>query len=302
MKKILIPMALLMVFACNPSDKKAETTVSSNETTPVVTQITAEADSSTIDAISAATQINRVSFNGTLVLPPQYYATVTLTMGGIVKSTSLLPGASVKKGMILATLENPDFITLQQTYLDSHAQTEYLELEYTRQQNLAKEEVASQKKLQQSKADYLSMKSRMQSAAAQLSLLGIAPESLLKSGILPYLEIKSPLNGYISNVEMNLGKHIAAGETLCEVIDKNEMLLCLTTYEKDLADIELGNTVEFMVNGVGQKTFKATLISIGQQVDPVSRSLEVYARVTNPESLFRPGMYVTAQIERKNKE
>lgn len=302
MKKILIPMALLMIFACNSSNKKAETTVSSNETTPVVTTVTSEADSSKIDAISAATQINRVSFNGTLVLPPQYYATVTLTMGGIVKNTSLLPGAYVKKGMVLATLENPDFIDLQQTYLDSHAQTEYLELEYTRQQNLAKEEVASQKKLQQSKADYLSMKSRMQSAAAQLSLLGIVPENLLNSGILPYLEIKSPLNGYVSNVEMNLGKHVAAGETLCEIIDKSEMLLCLTTYEKDLADIDLGNTVEFMVNGIGQKIFKATLISIGQQVDPVSRSLEVYARVINPESLFRPGMYVTAQVERKNKE
>ena len=85
-------------------------------------------------------------------------ATVSLTMGGVVKSTSLLPGESVGKGTVLATLENPEFITLQQTYLDSHAQAEYLEAEYRRQKALSAEQAASQKKFQQSKADYLSMR------------------------------------------------------------------------------------------------------------------------------------------------
>lgn len=300
MKKIFIPLTGLILFACTPAtEKTTETTASINNVTSTVPE-TQEANKDTVqvDGISAATQIDRVSFNGTLVIPPQYFASVTLTMGGTVKSTNLIPGMYVKKGTVLATLENPDFIMLQQTYLDSHAQSEYLETEYIRQQNLAREEAASQKKLQQSKADYLSMKSKMQAAAAQLSLLGIAPEQLQGTGILPYLEVKAPLNGYVNNVQMNLGKHIAAGETLCEVIDKSEMLLRLTTYEKDLADISIGNTVNFTVNGLGQKQFEATLISIGQSVDEVSRSLDVYARVHNPEQLFRPGMYVTAQIHR----
>ena len=92
------------------------------------------------------------------------------------KNTSLLPGQYVSKNAVIATLENPEFITLQQTYLDSHAQTEYLQAEFERQKNLSAEQAASQKKYQQSKADYLSMKSRQDAAAAQLSLLGISPE------------------------------------------------------------------------------------------------------------------------------
>ena len=69
-----------------------------------------------------------------MVVPPQRQATVTLTMGGTVHATTLLPGDYVKKGSVVVSLENPDFITLQQTYLDAHAQTEYLEDVYKGQE------------------------------------------------------------------------------------------------------------------------------------------------------------------------
>lgn len=254
-------------------------------------------DSIQVDAITSATsKPNQVSFNGTMVIPPQRMATVSLTMGGVIKSTSLLPGEPVRQGSVLATLENPDFITLQQTYLDSHAQTEFLEAEYLRQQALSAEQAASQKKLQQSKADYLSMKSRVEAAAAQLKLLEVEPEVLLKEGIQPFLQIKAPISGYVADVKMNVGKYMNVGDALCEIVDKSRTLLRLTTYEKDLADMKVGNPVQFRVNGMGKTVFKATLISIGQKVDEDTRSVEVYARVDTVDNQFRPGMYVTARI------
>ncbi len=233
-----------------------------------------------------------------MIVPPQNFASVTMLMGGIIRSVNLLPGSYVKKGTLLATLDNPDFISLQQTYLESQAQTEYLKSEYNRQLVLSKEEVASVKKLEQSKADYLSMKSKMAAAAAQLSLLGISTQSLLKNGITPALEIKAPVNGYIGKVKVNMGKYLNEGDILCEIINKQETLLRLTTYEKDLKDIRLGAKVWFRVNGMGTKTFEAKLISIGQEVDETSRSLEVFAKVISEDVNFRPGMYVTAQIEK----
>jgi cobalt-zinc-cadmium efflux system membrane fusion protein len=255
-------------------------------------------DSTSIDGTTAATAINKVSFNGTLIVPPQNFASVTMLMGGIIRSANLLPGSYVKKGTLLATLDNLDFISLQQTFLESQAQTEYLKSEYNRQLVLSKEEVASVKKMEQSKADYLSMKSKMEAAAAQLSLLGISTQSLSKNGIMPVLEIKAPVNGYIGKVKVNVGKYLNAGDILCEIINKQETLLRLTTYEKDLKDIRLGAKVWFRVNGMGTKTFEAKLISIGQEVDETSRSLEVFAKVISEDPNFRPGMYVTAQIEK----
>ena len=302
--KHTILCALAILTACNSSsDTKQEmpTSVTADSVTVISPDSTAYSqpyDSTSIDGTTAATAINKVSFNGTLIIPPQNFASVTMLMGGIIRSINLLPGNYVKKGTLLATLDNLDFISLQQTFLESQAQTEYLKSEYNRQLVLSKEEVASVKKLEQSKADYLSMKSKMEAAAAQLSLLGISTQSLLKNGITPALEIKAPVNGYIGKVKVNVGKYLNEGDILCEIINKQETLLRLTTYEKDLKDIRLGAKVWFRVNGMGTKTFEAKLISIGQEVDETSRSLEVFAKVISEDPNFRPGMYVTAQIEK----
>ena len=292
MKKITFPLILLVLTACGENKK-----VQPAEEATAVAVVENVTDSIQVDAITSATsKPNQVSFNGTMVIPPQRMATVSLTMGGVIKSTSLLPGEPVRQGSVLATLENPDFITLQQTYLESHAQAEFLEAEYLRQQALSVEQAASQKKLQQSKADYLSMKSRVEAAAAQLKLLEVEPEVLLKEGIQPFLQIKAPISGYVADVKMNVGKYMNVGDALCEIVDKSRTLLRLTTYEKDLADMKVGNPVQFRVNGMGKIVFKATLISIGQKVDEDTRSVEVYARVDTVDSQFRPGMYVTARI------
>lgn len=316
MKKIFYPILLLALTACKGNQQATDNEPSTVSVTPsasvapntsvtAVTEDTADTAGTVkqpeVDAITSATsKPNQVSFNGRIVLPPQRQATVALTMGGVVKNTSLLPGQYIAKNSLIATLENPEFITLQQTYLDSHAQTEYLLAEYERQKALSAEQAASQKKFQQSKADYLSMKSRQDAAAAQLSLLGTAPETLLKNGIRPLLEVKAPISGYAASVAMNIGKYINPGEALCEIIDKSTPMLCLTTYEKDLADIQVGSPVQFRVNGMGTQTFNGTVVSIGQKVDETNRSLEVYSSIKETNAQFRPGMYVTAHIQKNN--
>lgn len=297
MKKILIPLAVLFA-ACSSTPAPQE---SAAQVSPAIDTSSQVADTlpltAELNATSGATAVpNHTSFNGTLVTSPQNHATVTVNMGGTIRSTSLLPGAFVEQGAVLATLENPDFITLQQTYLDSHAQHEFLYNEYLRQQTLSREEAASQKRFQQSKAEYLSMRSRMDAAAAQLALLGIDTADLLTRGITPYLEVKAPISGYAASVRMNIGKHFSAGEPLCEIVNKNNLMLCLTAYEKDLRHLHQGDRVAFHVNGLDTQTFYGTINMIGQQVNADNRSIEVYVRIADQNPQFRPGMYATAQV------
>lgn len=303
MKKILISLAVLLCACSYKPAASDETPVAATpDTTAEATAVTT-ADSTAsaeVDATSGATSVpNQTSFNGLLVTPPQNHATVTLTMGGSIRTTSLLPGAYVKQGDVLATLENPDFIALQQSYLDSHAQNEYLRTEYQRQLTLSREEASSQKRFQQSRAEYLSMRSRMDAAAAQLALLGIDTTRLLREGIAPFLEIKAPISGYAADVKMNVGRHFDVGEPLCEIVDKSNMMLRLTAYEKDLAHVATGDRVEFRVNGMGTETFHGTVTMIGQQVNNENRSIEIYVRIAEQNPQFRPGMYATARIHRR---
>ena len=300
MKVIYISVvALLLTMGC--SSPKKENTEHVKESKVAIEPVEpGVGDSVKVDVVTSATSLAKdATFNGIFVLSPQRHASITLSIDGTVKNTSLLPGKYVHKGELLATIENPEFINLQQNYLDSYAQCEFLEAEYKRQEVLSKEEAASQKKYQQSKADYLSMKSRKDATAAQLIMLGVAPQLLNTKGIEPLLEIRAPISGYVSNLQMNMGKHITAGEPLCEIIDKSNILIRLTAYEKDLKKIKVGNRIEFRVNGMGEEKFGGEIISVGQSVDSVNRSLEVYAKVVENNELFRPGMYINAMIVQK---
>lgn len=300
MKKILLPIAALLCACSSAPTAPASTAASEAAATDSIAAAPAEEPAPEVDAASGATSVpNEPTFNGILVLPPQSRATVTLTMGGSIRSTTLLPGAYVKQGTVLATLENPEFIALQQSYLDSHAQYEFLRTEFLRQQTLAREEASSQKHFQQSKAEYLSMRSRMDAAAAQLALLGVDTTRLLAGGIIPYLDIKAPISGYAADVKMNTGRHFDVGEPLCEIVNKSDMMLRLTAYEKDLANLRAGDRVEFRVNGIEGETFHGVITMVGQQVNNENHSIDVYVRIEGQNPQFRPGMYAMARIARK---
>ena len=196
---------------------------------------------------------------------------------------------------MLATLDNPDFIELQQTWLESAAQLDFLEKEYARQRSLGND-AASQKRIEQSRAEYLSMKSKADASAAKLRALGVSTKALLDNGIRQYLPVLAPISGYVTGLDANLGKYIDAGEAICDIIDKKQPMLQLTVYEKDISLMKVGKTILFRVNGMGKATFSATVSSIDQAVDKKDYSIKVYARVKDSNPVFRPGMYVRAKI------
>lgn len=296
MKQRMIYLALaLLAVSCSNSSTPTE-----GSAAPVDTVVQAPTDTARapeVDGVSGATNVaNPPSFNGIIVMPPQNHVTVTLSMGGSVQDIRVLPGKYVSKGEVILTLANPAFIELQQAYLDASAQAEYLKKEYERQHRLVSGESASLKRLEQSKADYLSMKSRMEAAAAQLALLGTDTAQLNRKGIRTYLEVRAPRNGYVTHMDINAGKYFSAGEPVCDIIDKSNPMLQLTAYEKDLNKLQPGTRFTFKVNGMGGATFSAELLSVDQMVDNVNRSIKVYARVLDPTADFRQGMYVAATI------
>ena len=126
-----VAMASLML-ACGG---KTETATGNTEAGTAQTTDTAKAgedskDTLTADAVTSATNVaNSPTFNGVLVVSPDKLATVSSTMGGRIHRLYVMPGKAVSRGQLIATLDDPDFISLQQTYLEANAQLEYLKQE-----------------------------------------------------------------------------------------------------------------------------------------------------------------------------
>ncbi len=242
-----------------------------------------------------------VRVNGYIDVPPDHLVSVSTPYGGTVKSTSLLEGTEVKKGQVLAVLQNPEFLQMQQQYLEARSQLEFLKAEYERKEMLYKEEVASQKSFQAAKAEFNAQQARVNSLAEQLKLVGYSPGQVRSGNISSSVAIRSGIDGVVKAVHVNVGRFVQPMEVLFELIDPRHQHVELTVYQKDASQIKAGQRVYFSVAGETEMNRKATVYLVGKALGN-EKSLRVHAHPENKtDSSLRPGAYVQAVIETGSK-
>jgi membrane fusion protein, heavy metal efflux system len=303
LKLSLTSLAATLLFACQSEPQTAEGTTAP-ETTSVneITLTDAQYKAIGVQLGSVQNEIvsSEVKANGRVDLPPENRASVSLPIGGKIRYVKALPGQRVRRGELLATLESFEFIQLQQDYLQNSSQLDFLEKELERQRTLSTENVGARKNFEQAQANYAATKAQVQSLVARLQILGLSAESLLKDGIRSAARITAPVSGYITVANINLGKEVAPGEVLLEVIDKNHMHVELTIFEQDAPFIQEGQPVRIVQNGI---PMEASVYLVGRMLEGDARTLNVHAHVTNErqEAQLIPGAYVTASIRTGNR-
>jgi cobalt-zinc-cadmium efflux system membrane fusion protein len=183
--------------------------------------------------------------NGVVSVAPQNLATVCMPMGGFVKSTSLMPGNSVQRGQTLAVLENQDFIDLQQAYLETKNKLEYAEAEYKRHKELYKDDVYSQKNLQQVTTDYRNLKAQFRALEQKLSLIGINSSRLNEDNISRTVALISPISGYVKAVNVSIGKSVSPSDVWSLLCSKRMLIKCqLVRKFISLSIMKMSNTLQ----------------------------------------------------------
>lgn len=238
--------------------------------------------------------------NGMLDVPPQNLITISAPMGGFVKATKLLQGMKVKKGEVLATLESQDYIQLQQDYLDHKSKLEYLDSEYKRQIELARENINAQKTLQQSKAQYQSAQAIVKGLEAKLGMINISPSSLTQGKIHSTINLLAPLNGYVTIMNVNIGQYVNAADVMFKIVNLEHLHAELQVFERDIHSIRIGQRVTFkLANESNIRT--ATVHLIGKEISS-ERTVRVHCHLDKEDENLLPGMYITANVESESRE
>lgn len=246
--------------------------------------------------IEQKTLSNVLKVNGVMDVPPQNLVSVSAPLGGFVYSTELLQGMKIKKGQVLAILEHPDYVQLQQDYIDKKSKLEYLELEFKRQQELNKENVNSAKVFQQAKSDFVSMKAQVKGLEEKLAIIGINTNNFSEDDISRKVKIYSPISGYVSVVNVNIGKFVNPSEVMFEIVDTEHLHAELTVYEKDVIKLKIGQKIRFTLPNENSKERLAEIYLIGRKID-ADRSVRVHAHLEQEDEMLLPGMYINAMIE-----
>ena len=237
-----------------------------------------------------------ISVNGALDVPPQNMVSVSAIMGGFVKSTELLQGMRVRKGEVILTIQNPDFIPIQSMYLENKQKLKYLELEYKRQEELSKENVAATKTFQQVSSEYNSLLATIGASEERLRILNIDPTTLNQSNIRSTVNIYAPISGYVTAVNVNIGRFVNPQDVICEIVDTDHLHAELTVFEKDISKIKKGQKIRFVLVNESNKERTASVYLINHQISD-ERTIRVHAHLDQEDPTLMPNMYLKALIE-----
>ena len=247
-------------------------------------------------------QISSVlKLNGKIDVPPQNIVSVSVPLGGYLKGTKLLPGMYVRQGEAIATVEDPQYIQLQQDYLTARARYTFLENEYVRQRDLNKGKAASDKVFQQAEADYQGQKVLINALAQRLKLVGIEPTKLNENNISRSVSIHAPINGFVSKVNVNIGKYVSPTEVLFELINPTDIHLSLRVFEKDLDKLFIGQKLMAYTNNETGKKYNCEIILISRDLS-ADRAAEVHCHFEEYDKKLLPGMYMNAELQVSNNQ
>jgi cobalt-zinc-cadmium efflux system membrane fusion protein len=236
-----------------------------------------------------------IKVNGILDVPPQQKVSVSIPFGGFLKSTSLLQGSRVSKGQLIAVVENTEYIQLQQDYLEALTQFEFSKADYERQQQLSSENVNSLKTLQQAKATYQGWLARKNGLLAKLKLLNIDLDKLATGDITSTAKVYSSISGYVTRVNVNIGKFVNPADVLFEIVDTEHLHAELIVFERDVPKIKIGQKVRFTLTNENAERF-ATVYLIGREIGN-DRTIRIHCHIDKEDTNLLPGMYLKAIVE-----
>jgi cobalt-zinc-cadmium efflux system membrane fusion protein len=296
MKNLISVIVILTLAACStkkaepeaPADAVAETSVSLSAEQLKNAQIeTGKAEKSNISAT--------LLLNGSIDVPPQSMVSVSFPLGGYLKSSKLLPGMQVRKGEVLAVMEDAQFISLQQDYLIIKAKLELTQAEYARQQDLNAGKASSDKVLQQAKNEYETQRIMLRALGEKLLLIGLDPSQLTEDKISRTIKIHAPISGFVSKVNVNIGKYTAPTDVLFELVNTDDIHLALTVFEKDVTKLTIGQKVVAYTNDQPDKKYLAEIILISRDLDE-NHAAEVHCHFDRYDKNLLPGMFVNATV------
>lgn len=238
--------------------------------------------------------------NGGLRVPNSNKANATSMFGGVIKSLNVEIGDFVKKGQVIATISNPQFIQLQEEYLSINSRIEFAEQEVARQRELNEGNAGAKKNLQSATTELNTLRTRKASLQQQIQMMGINPASLSNSSLKSSLVVTSPISGTVSNVFAKIGSYVDVSSPIAEIIENTALHLDLQVYEKDIPLIKIGQKIDFVVTNNPNKTYSAEVYSIGSSFSGESKTIAVHSRITGDKTGLIDGMSITGTVSLDN--
>lgn len=299
----ILLLLTLMLTSCNSKEKSETVNIDASienvdEDAINITENQFKSGGMELGKISMQQFNTVVNANGMFAVPPQNQADVSAYFAGYVKDIKLLPGHAVKKGQVLFTIENPEYVQAQQNFLEAKGRLSYLKSDYERQKELLADNVTSQKNFLKAESEYTVTLAQFQSLKMKLSLMNINPNTLTGENIRSVISVTSPISGYATTVNASKGMYLNPSDIAVTVTNTDNLHIELKIFEKDLPLVKTGQQINVRLQNDMDNVYKGVVHLVNKAINAQNRTVDVHGDLVNEEEtqLFAPGMYIEAEI------
>jgi HlyD family secretion protein len=137
----------------------------------------------------------------------------------------------------------------------------------------------------------------MKSASGQLS--AAQGKYLGASAQLSYSEVRSPMNGVVTDRPQYEGELATANQPLLTVMDTSRLIAKAHIAQSEAASLKVGNPAELRVAGLSDPV-DGTVTLVSPALDPGSTTVEVWVESKKPNEAIKPGMTVQLRISARS--
>lgn len=298
MKNIKISLGLILLLNACTSKKEGNNQQSPVPTINAIELTDTQYTNAGIETSSFVKKTihSTLKVNGKIDVPPQNLVSVCVPLGGYLKSTKLLPGMPVKKGEVIALIEDQEYVQIQEDFLLTKSKLYFAEKEFNRQKELNQSQASSDKITQQAESEYKNYRIKLSALKEKLKLINIDADKLSENTLSKTIPLYSPINGFVSKINVNIGKYINSTDIIFDLVNPSDIHLNLKIYEKDIDKIAIGNKVYAYSNTNPTKRYKCEIILISKDVN-TDGTTEVHCHFDQYDHSLIPGMYMNGELQ-----
>lgn len=293
----ILSLSLLFLTCKNSEEEVTEPLTETTSNTITVSNAQFESQNMQLGTIVAHTFNQPIKVTGFIDVPPQNKAKVNTFFEGYIVNMPHLIGDVVRKGQLIATLEHPSYIEIQQNFLEASEQLTYLKSEFERQKKLFDEQITSQKNYLKAESAYKSTLAHYNGLKQTIKMMNLNPNQIEAGVLSSKINLYAPINGSVTEVNVSNGAYVSPSTVIIEIINTDHIHLELNVFEKDILHIKKGQEIVFRIPESSSKTYKAEVHLVGTSIDSKDRTIKVHGHIKDEEKAqFITGMFIDADI------
>jgi len=231
------------------------------------------------------------------------YTRLSSPVQGRVLEVRATLGQQVRVGDVLMVIDSPDITKAYSDFVRETSELEFATRAYSLAKDLYEGKALAFKDLKQSENDLIKGRAEYQQAKERLLALRIPAAELEKplaeQTVTARFEQKSPLTGMVTERTVTPGQLVGAdpAQMLMTVADLDLLQVVADVYERDLGRISVGQPAIVSVEAYPGVEFPSTIATIGDRVDPDTRTIKVRAWVTNTDHKLKPEMFARLRLD-----